>query len=113
MKMKNSKKDSVNVRLSRSREMEVGSSGRYNTQNKCSQLVEFENFPLSDVTNVQQSKGNYSQRLYDSSFSGVTSTEQGHTFITPTVKRSSAFTKDIDTQDREFVRLPLSDVTNG
>nr|GMC60676.1 hypothetical protein Iba_chr02bCG13000 [Ipomoea batatas] len=80
---------------------------------KCSQPVEFENFPLSDVTNVQQSKGNYSQRLYDSSFSGVTSTEQGHTFITPTAKRSSAFTKDIDTQDREFVRLPLSDVTNG
>nr|GLL19859.1 uncharacterized protein LOC109147049 [Ipomoea trifida] len=80
---------------------------------KCSQPVKFENFPLSDVTNVQQSKGNYSQRLYDSSFSGVTSTEQGHTFITPTAKRSSAFTKDIDTQDREFVRLPLSDVTNG
>nr|GMD81280.1 replication factor A protein 1-like [Ipomoea batatas] len=80
---------------------------------KCSQPVECENFPLSDVTNVQQSKGNYSQRLYDSSFSGVTSPEQGHTFITPTAKRSSAFTKDIDTQDREFVRLPLSDVTNG
>nr|GMD14442.1 hypothetical protein Iba_chr07bCG6440 [Ipomoea batatas] len=82
-------------------------------KDKCSQPVEFENFPLSDVTNVQQSKGNYSQRLYDSSFSGVTSTEQGHTFITPTAKRSSAFTKDIDTQDMEFVRLPLSDVTNG
>ncbi|XP_031101943.1 uncharacterized protein LOC116005845 [Ipomoea triloba] len=81
-------------------------------KDKCSQPVEFENFPLSDVTNVQQSKGNYSQRLYDSSFSGVTSTLQGQTFITPTAKKSSAFTKDIDTQDMEFVRLPLSDVTN-
>nr|GMC66438.1 hypothetical protein Iba_chr02eCG5710 [Ipomoea batatas] len=82
-------------------------------KDKCSQPVESENFPLSDVTNVQQSKGNYSQRLYDSSFPRVTSTEQGHTFITPTAKRTSVFSKDLDTQDNEFVRVHLSDVTNG
>nr|GMC50925.1 uncharacterized protein LOC109169864 [Ipomoea batatas] len=82
-------------------------------KDKCSQLVEIDRLPLSDLTNVQQPKGNYSQRLYDSSFSRVSSTQQGHTFITPTTKRTSVFSKDLDTQDSEFVRVHLSDVTNG
>nr|GME11732.1 uncharacterized protein LOC109169864 [Ipomoea batatas] len=82
-------------------------------KDKWSQPLEFNRLPLSDLTNVQQSKGNYSQRLYDSSFSRVSSTQQGHTFITPTTKRTSVFSKDLDTQDSEFVRVHLSDVTNG
>nr|GMD96796.1 uncharacterized protein LOC109169864 [Ipomoea batatas] len=82
-------------------------------KDKWSQPLEIDRLPLSDLTNVQQSKGNYSQRLYDSSFSRVSSTQQGHTFITPTTKRTSVFSKDLDTQDSEFVRVHLSDVTNG
>nr|GMC87008.1 uncharacterized protein LOC109169864 [Ipomoea batatas] len=82
-------------------------------KDRCSQPVEIDKLPLSDLTNVQQPKGNYSQRLYDSSFSRVSSTQQGHIFITPTTKRTSVFSKDLDTQDSEFVRVHLSDVTNG
>nr|GMD33388.1 hypothetical protein Iba_chr09cCG2100 [Ipomoea batatas]GMD41338.1 hypothetical protein Iba_chr10aCG18080 [Ipomoea batatas] len=67
---------------------------------------------MSDLTNVQPPKGNYSQRLYDSSLSRVSSTQQGHIFITPTAKRTSVFSKDLDTQDSEIVRVHLSDVTN-
>nr|GMD42812.1 uncharacterized protein LOC109169864 [Ipomoea batatas] len=84
----------------------------FHAKDKCSQPVEIDRLPLSDLTNVQQPKGNYSQRLYDSSFSRVSSTQQGHTFITPTTKRTSVFSKDLDTQDSEFVRVHLSDVTN-
>nr|GLL29631.1 hypothetical protein Itr_chr06CG13200 [Ipomoea trifida] len=54
----------------------------------CSQPLEYENFPLSDVTNVQQYKGKYPQRLYDSSFSRHTLTGQGHALITPSAKAS-------------------------
>nr|GMD47016.1 uncharacterized protein LOC109169864 [Ipomoea batatas] len=82
-------------------------------KDKWSQPLEFNRLALSDLTNVQQSKGNYSQRLYDSSFSRVSSTHKGHTFITPTTKRTSVFSKDLDTQDSKFVRVHLSDVTNG
>nr|GMC86551.1 uncharacterized protein LOC109169864 [Ipomoea batatas] len=78
----------------------------------CSQPLEYENFPLSDVTNVQQSKGKYPQRLYDSSFSRHTSTEQGHALITPNAKASIFLAKDRCSQPLEIDRLPLSDLTN-
>nr|GMC84896.1 uncharacterized protein LOC109169864 [Ipomoea batatas] len=81
-------------------------------KDRCSQPVEIDRLPLSDLTNVQQPKGNYSQILYDSSLSRVSSTQQGHIFITPTAKRTSVFSKDLDTQDSEIVRVHLSDVTN-
>nr|GMD68266.1 uncharacterized protein LOC109169864 [Ipomoea batatas] len=78
----------------------------------CSQPLEYENFPLSDVTNVQQSKGKYPQRLYDSSFPRLTSTEQGHALITPNAKTSIFLAKDKCSQPVEIDRLPLSDLTN-
>nr|GMC68538.1 uncharacterized protein LOC109169864 [Ipomoea batatas] len=81
-------------------------------KDRCSQPVEIDRLSLSDLTNVQQPKGNYSQILYDSYISRVSSTQQGHIFITPTAKRTSVFSKDLDTQDSEIVRVHLSDVTN-
>nr|GMD78723.1 hypothetical protein Iba_chr13cCG15730 [Ipomoea batatas] len=61
---------------------------------------------------VQQSKGKYPQRLYDSSYSRHTSTEQGHALITPNAKTSIFLAKDRCSQPVEIDRLPLSDLTN-